>query len=357
MTTRTAPPIAVLAALAFACLPLRADDDAFTRELKEAVRQLTQQGHEPVNDYPKSVMAQSLAGLLSEIGSLLLLRNEQLEKIQMPEEERIPILRQMYFQQMRRIHELEPDGNSIALYNERLQSLAFYHRGSPGGGGSVGSGPEGGFAWRLDSLLIQGRTTVDSAGFKLTIALRDLVNEWKGFEYTNRVVRGKVSHILDKEIVRPNLTGLWNPSPPTPMERFVGRDLGHLMWQIEHELTKLDAELAERKTPLKKRAKKLRRLFFEMIQKVEYVGLEVLVEGGEVKIPFRDESGPILDSAGSPIVFEVPPELTAALMMPSSNRLQLLGGGAALLLLVLAGVFLSLKRNSAKEAEHKAETE
>ena len=82
-----------------------------------------------------------------------------------------------------------------------------------------------------------------------------------------------------------------------------------------------------------------------------------------VKIPFRDASGPILDSAGAPIAFEFPPKLMAALNMQAPTQgnakgLQLLlGGGAALLLLVLAGVFLVMKRDSAKEADHNAETQ
>ena len=359
--TRTALPTAVLIALTVVCLPLRADD-AFTLHLKEAVYQLTQHGQEPINEYPSSVMAQNLARLVSETGNQLLLQNEHMETQKTPDEERIPILRELYLRQMRRIHELEPDGKSIALYNERLQSLAFYYFGSPGGGGGLGSGLEGGFASKLRSLLVQGRTTVDSAGFELMFALLELRDEWLGFEHASPH-RSKVSHIVDKELVRPNSAGLWNPPPPTPPEQFMNQRLYYLMWQIEYELTKLDVELAEQKTPREERAKKLRNHFFKMIRKVKYIGLEVLVEGDSVKIPFRDARGPILDSAGAPIVFEFPPKLMAALMISSASqgsakRLQLLlGGGAAVLLLVLAGVFFVMKRDSAKEADHSAEAE
>ena len=67
-----------------------------------------------------------------------------------------------------------------------------------------------------------------------------------------------------------------------------------LMDRIEYELTKLDVELAEQKTPREERAKKLRNLFFEMIRKVEYIGLEVQVEGdcGENPFPRRQRPDP-----------------------------------------------------------------
>ncbi len=137
--TRAAMTTAVLAALAFACLPLRADD-AFTRELEEAVYQLVEHGQGLAKGNPSSVMAQNLANLFSEIGSRLLLRNEHMETQKTPNEERIPILRRLYLQQMRRIHEMEPDGNSRAEYNERSQSLGFYYYSSTGGGGGGGGG-------------------------------------------------------------------------------------------------------------------------------------------------------------------------------------------------------------------------
>ncbi len=354
--TRAAMTTAVLAALAFACLPLRADD-AFTRELEEAVYQLVEHGQGLAKGNPSSVMAQNLANLFSEIGSRLLLRNEHMETQKTPNEERIPILRRLYLQQMRRIHEMEPDGNSRAEYNERSQSLGFYYYSSTGGGGGGG----GSFASKLESLLkIKESIGDDPAAGELTDGLQELLHKWfMDFSYKHH---SEIGHITVREMVRPNPTGL-TPSPPTMLERYTDRRFISLMHRIEYELTKLDAELAEQKAPREERAKKLRRLFFEMIQKVEYVGLEVQVEGDSVKIPFRDESGPILDSAGSPIAFEFPPKLMAALMMPSAKqnspkRLQLLmGGAAALLLLVLAGLFLVMKRNSAKEAEHKAETE
>ena len=262
----------------------------------------------------------------------------------------------MYLRQMRQIHEMEPDGNSMALYNERQQSMAFYHYGPSGGGGGGG----GGFSSKLQPLLkMRESINDDPAASELTEGLRELSHRLWDLKHKHR---SEIHHIVDREIVRPNPEGL-SPPPPTPLERFTDRDLDHLMGQIEYELTKLDVELAEQKTPREERAEKLRNLFFEMIRKVEYIGLKVQVEGAAVKIPFRDARGPILDSAGAPIVFEFPPKLMAALMISSASqgsakRLQLLlGGGAAVLLLVLAGVFLVMKRGSAKEADHNAETE
>ncbi|MDE0022490.1 MAG: hypothetical protein OXT69_14065 [Candidatus Poribacteria bacterium] len=356
--TRTAPPTAVLVALAFVCLPLRADQDAFTPHLEEAVYQLVEHGQGLAKGNPSSVMAQNLARLFSEVGNQLLLQNAHMATQKTPNEERIPILRQMYLRQMRQIHEMEPDGNSRARYNERKQSLLFYHY-SPTGGGGGRRGDE--FASKLQSLLkIEESIGDDPAASELTEGLQELRNKWFMDFFSKHI--GKINHIIEREIVRPNPSGL--TPPPSPMlERYMERRFMFLVDRIEYELTKLDVELAEQKTPREERAKKLRNLFFEMIRKVEYIGLEVQVEGGAVKIPFRDASGPILDSAGAPIVFEFPPKFMAALNMQAPTQgnakgLQLLlGGGAALLLLVLAGVFLVMKRGSAKEADHNAETQ
>ena len=339
---------------------LKADDAPFTVRLKKAVYQLNQHGQEPVNDYPRSRMAKDLAKLFSEIGNQLLLQNEQMDEQKTPDEERIPILRQLYLQQMRQIHEIALDGKSLILYNESLQSLGFYYFGSPGGGGSLGNRSIHGFAPKLRSLLeIHERIIGDSAGTGLTVALLDLRDKWGGFERLSAI-----SHIVEREIVRPNPAGLFASPPPTPPERFMNKNMGRLMWQIQYELTKLDVELAEQKTPREERAKKLRNHFFEMIRKVEYIGQKVLVEDGTVKILFRDASGPILDFAGAPIAFEFPPTLMSALMIPSAieeraKRLQQLqvGGGAALALLVLAGIFLVKRSGSAKEDDRSAETE
>ena len=356
--TRTASTIAVLAALTVVCLPLRADQDAFTPHLEEAVYQLVEHGQGLANGNPSSVMAQNLARLFSEVGNQLLLQNAHMATQKTPNEERIPILRQMYLRQKRQIHEMEPDGNSRARYNERKQSLFFYHYNPTGGGGGR-RGDE--FASKLQSLLkIKESIGDDPAASELTEGLQELFHKWwSDFVYKHH---SEVHHIIDRKMVRPNPSGL-TPSPPTILERFTDRSFRGLMNRIEYELTKLDAELAEQKTPREERAKKLRNHFFEMIRKVEYIGLEVLVEGDSVKIPFRDASGPILDSAGAPIAFEFPPKLMAALMIPSASqgsvkRLQLLmSGGAALLLLVLAGVFFVMKRGSAKEADRNAEAE
>ncbi len=354
---RTALTTAVLVALTVVCLPLRAEDDAFTPHLKEAVYQLVEHGQGLAKGNPSSVMAQNLARLFSEVGNQLLLQNAHMETQKTPNEERVPILRQIYLRQMRRIHEMEPDGNSRAQYNERQQWMAFYHYGPTGGGGGSG----GGFASKLQSLLkIEESIGDDPAASELTEGLQELRNKWFMDFFSKHI--GKINHIIEREIVRPNPSGL--TPPPSPMlERYMERRFMFLMDRIEYELTKLDVELAEQKTPREERAKKLRNLFFEMIRKVEYIGLEVQVEGGAVKIPFRDASGPILDSAGAPIAFEFPPKFMAALNMQAPTQgnakgLQLLlGGGAALLLLVLAGVFLVMKRDSAKEADHNAETQ
>ena len=327
-------------------------------QLEEAVDPLIEKRPELIFRHSGSVMAQNLASLFEEIGSQLLLRNEQLKKKKTPEEERIPILRQLYLQQMRRIHEMEPDDNSIALYNERRQFLYFYHYRPNGGGGGI----NGLFLSKLELLLkIQESIDKDPAARELTEALRELSENWWTFYDTHS---DKISHIVEREIVsaRSNPRGL-SPPQPTPLEERWKRNLDNLMEQTEYELTKLDVELAEQKTPQEERAKKLRDDFFERIRTVKYIGLEVQVEGAAVKIPFRDASGPIVDSAGAPIVFEFPPKLMAALNMQAptqgnAKRLQLLmGGGAALLLLVLAGVFLVMKRNSAKKADRYAETQ
>ncbi len=329
---------------------------SFTAQLEEAVYQLTERGREIAKDDPSSVMAQNLANLFSEIGNQLLLQNGQMEAEKTPDEERIPILRQQYLRQMRQIHEMKPDGNSMVLYNEREQSLFFYHYGPTGGGGGGGTG----FSSKLQSLLKFEKSIVDDpAASELTEGLMELSHRLWDLEHKHR---SEIRHIVEREIVPPNPGGL-TPPPPTPLERSMRRNLRDLMRQIEYELTKLDVELAEQKTPREERVKKLRNLFFEIIRKVEYIGLEVQVEGAVVKIPFRDARGPILDSAGAPIAFEFPPKLMAALMISSASqgsakRLQLLlGGGAALLLLVLAGVFLVMKRGSAKEADRNAEAE
>ena len=356
--TRTALTTALLAALAFVCLPLRADDNAFTRRLEEAVGQITEHWRKLVDEDPSSVMAQNLASLLSEIGSHLLLQNEHLEEKKMPEEERIPILRQTYLQKMRRIHEIEPDSNSTASYNERFQSLTFFHYDSTGFPTIVNLG--GFFSSKLQSLLkIQESIDKDPAARELKAALRELREKWWGFLETHQ---SEVSHILNREIVRSS-PGRLSPPPPTPLEEATTRGLDSLLGNVRYGLSKLDVELAEQEAPREERAKKLRSHFFEIIQEVEYLGLKVQVEGKVVKIPFRDANGPILDSTGAPIAFEFPPKLMAALNMQAptqgnAKRLQLLmGGGAALLLLVLAGVFLVMKRNPAKEADRSAETE
>ena len=354
---RTALPTAVLIALTVVCLPLRADQDAFAPHLAEAVYQLVEHGQGLANGNPSSVMAQNLARLFSEVGNQLLLQNAHMATQKTPNEERIPILRQMYLRQMRQIHEMEPDGNSRARYNERKQSLLFYHY-SPTGGGGGRRGDE--FASKLQSLLkIEESIGDDPAASELTEGLQELLHKWFRNYFKHQ---RKIHHIIEREIVRPNPSGL-TPPPPTMLERYTDRRFSSLMNRIEYELTKLDAELAEQKTPREERAEKLRNLFFEMIRKVEYIGLEVQVEGAVVKIPFRDASGPILDSAGAPIVFEFPPKFMAALNMQAPTQgnakgLQLLlGGGAAVLLLVLAGVFLVMKRDSAKEADRNAEAE
>ena len=329
----------------------------FTAQLNEAVSELAESGQKIASDDPSSAMAQVLGKLLSEVGSQLLLQNQQMEAEKTPEEERIPILRQLYLQQMRQIHEMEPDGNSMALYNEREQSLSFYHYTSSGGGGGGG----GGFSSKLQSVLKLGAgISGDPAASELAEGLWELRDaRWK----FNSAHQREVYHITEREIVPPNPTGL-TPAPPTPLERFVEKDFDHLLEQIQYELTKLDVELAEQKASREERAEKLRSHFLEMVRQVKYIGLEVQVESGAVKIPFRDASGPILDSAGVPIEFEFPPKLMSALNMTGAGKggsqsLQplLLGGVAALALLVLAGVFLVKRSGSAKEDDRSAETE
>ena len=150
------------------------------------------------------------------------------------------------------------------------------------------------------------------------------------------------------------------PPLPTPLEEYTDKNFEHLIEQIRYELTRMDVELAEQNVPREERAKKLRSHFLEMIWQVKHIGLQVQVESGAVKIPFRDAKGPIYDSAGVPIVFEFPPKLMSALNMngrPKSLQPLLLGGGAALLLLVLAGIFLVKRSGSAKESHNNAETE
>ena len=121
-------------------------------------------------------MAQNLARLFSEVGNHLLLQNEHMETQKTPNEERIPILRQIYLRQMRQIHEMEPDGNSRARYNEREQSLLFYHY-SPTGGGGGRRGDE--FASKLQSLLkIKESIGDDPAASELTEGLQELKNKW-----------------------------------------------------------------------------------------------------------------------------------------------------------------------------------
>ncbi len=321
----------------------------FAAYLEKAIHPLVEHGRELVAEAPKSVIAYNLSNLFSEVGSQLLLRNEQMEAEKTPVDERIPILRQLYLQQMRQIHKMTPDSNSMARYNERHQTL-YFHYNDPSGGGGGGGGNK--FTSELESLLkIRKSINGDPYAKDLTEALWDLPWEWVDFEFSHM---DKIHHIVERAIVRPNRRGL----TPTQMRRSrSNRGIESLMDQIVYELTKLDVELAEREAAREERAKELRRLFFEIIREVEYIGLEVQVVGDSVKIPFRDAGGTIVDSAGAPIVFEFPPKLMAALKMPSAkqgsaNRLQLLmGGAAALLLLLLAGLFFIMRRNSAKEAE------
>ena len=324
----------------------------FTAQLKDAVFELAETGREIASEDPGSSMAQSLARLLAGIGSELLLKNEQLEAKKTPEEERIPILRQMYLLQMRQIHEMEPDGNSMAQYNEREQTLSFRHYTPSGGGGGGGS-----FSSKLGSLLkLRAAVDSDPTATDLRDGSYELFEAWWDFYFKHE---REVRHIIEREIVPPNRTGM-TPPLPTPLEEYTDKNFEHLIEQIRYELTRMDVELAEQNVPREERAKKLRSHFLEMIWQVKHIGLQVQVESGAVKIPFRDAKGPIFDSAGVPIVFEFPPKLMSALNMngrPKSLQPLLLGGGAALLLLVLAGVFLVKRSGSAKESHNNAETE
>ena len=347
-TRRSAPSTALAFIAAAVCFaPIRAAAENFTRELEAAVQEITQETEESVRSEPGSVMFKDMHAVVVGVGDQLLRRNEQMKNENAPFNERIPALRQLYFTEMRKLHELKPDGSSIVKYNERNQTLMCYSSG--GGGGGT-------FASRLNRLLKFHMMERDPFAHNLNAALSSLESSWLKFKHSNFSLLQRHIHmhpsagsptILD---ILPGFTS----SPDTVLEREYPWGVSSMVEDIDYELTKLDLEISQKGLPDEERSKELGSKLIEVVQKFDDLTPLVQFDKRADKLLFYDDAGnPQLDSAGAHLTYTFPSALMSALNTKAAkkaadSRILLYMGGAALVLL-FGGVYLAMRFSSAKD--------
>ncbi len=349
MTTRTAPLIAVLAALAFVCLPLRADAEDFTLKLEAAVQEMSQQGEARIRSYPSSAAAKDLHKLMTGVGDQLLRLNEAFEIKNVPVKERLPILRQLYLTEMRKIHQLKPDKFSSVKYNERNQSLRFARYEFDASGRYSG----GSIAQKLFWLLEFHKIEPDPFARQLNDALSRLDESWRRFQQSNPALLSSYLH----EHMLPKLPP--SPAPTSPPKYRSGVD--SMVAEIRYELSKLDVELSLKGRPDEERVEKLRGKMIEIVKEFDNLTRIVQFDEEAAELSFYDNAGsPQLDSAGAPLTYQIPFALLSALNIQTSaksgdSRMCLLMiGAAAVLLLLVGGVYLAMRFNSTQEENENA---
>ena len=315
-TRRSAPSTALAFIAAAVCFaPIRAAAENFTRELEAAVQEITQETDYRVHREPSSVMFKDMHAIVLGVADQLLGRNEQMKNKNAPFNERIPELRQLYLTEMRKLHDLKPDGSSSVKYNERNQTLMCYYyeitaAGSSGGGGG------GTFASRLDRLLQLDMMKRDPFALNLNAALSSLESSWRMFFHSNF----SVLHILLDEPssagpprTLPILPG-WTPTPAplSPLEH--PRGIDSIFDDIDYELSKLDVELSLKGESDEERAKKLGSKLIEVVQKFDMLAPLVQFDEGAGKLLFYDDAGnPQLNSAGAHLTYTFPSALMSML--------------------------------------------
>ena len=339
--------------------PLRADAENFTLELEAAVREIIQRAEEQVRSEPRSFMFKDMHGVVTGVADQLMRRNEQMKNENVPVNERIPALRQLYFTEMRKLHELKPYGASTVQYNERNQTLMCYSN-SGGGGGT--------FASRLNGLLQFHMMERDPFARNLNAALSSLESSWSRFKHSNfnhlqRYIYGHPS--AGSPTVRRILPGL-APSPDTRLETEYPWGVSSMVEGIDYELTKLDVELSQKGLLDEERSKELGIKLLEIVQKYDNMTPIVQFDVAADKLLFFDDAGnPQLDSAGAHLTFTFPSALMSALNTTAAKKtvkkaadsrmLFFMGGAAALILLLFGGIYLAMRFSSAKDENTESE--
>ncbi len=356
-----------LTAAAFCLAPLRADAEKFTFELEAAVREIMQDTEHRMRSNPSSVMFKDMHAHVINVSDQLLLRNEQLKKKKTPVDERLPILRELYFTEMRKIHDLTPDGASSVKYNERTQTLMCYHYHiTPSG--SSGSGGGGTFAHRLNSLLAFNMVEDDPFALNLNAALSHLENNWRSFQHTHfRILSGHIhGHFhggpsSGTSMIPPFLSGLTSTSASISPLKYP-RGVASMVEDIGYELSKLDVELSLKGKSDEERAEELRGKLIEIVKEFDKLTPTVQFDKEAGELLFFDSSGSRqMNSFGSPLTYKIPFVLISALNMHTANngmnprmRRFMIGAGAVLLLL-FGGIYLAMKFSSSEEENENAE--
>ncbi len=365
---RYAPSTALTFAITAAavCLaPIRADAESFTLELQAAVYEMTQRTERRMSGEPSSVMFKDMHALVTDVGNQLLVRNEQLKKESVPVNERLPKLRQLYFTEMRKLHELTPDGASSVRYNERKQTLMCYHYHITSSGYSGGGGG-GTFAFRLNRLLEFHKIERDPFALKLKDALSHFENDWRNFQRSNYGLLGPHVHrprSPGSPMIPPILPGLTRtPAPISPLE--YRRGIESMIENIDYELSKLDVELSLKGRSDEERAEKLRKKLVEIVRKFDKLASTVQFDEGAAEFSFYDNSGrQQLDASGAPLTYKFPSMLMSALNIQMSEKAvesrirRFMIGAAAVVLLLFGGIYLAMKFGSAQEKNESAESE
>ena len=370
--TRTAPSAALT--LAFIAVgvcfaPLRADAENFTRELEAGVREITQRTEQQVRRYPGSIMIKDMHAAVVGAADQLLQRNDQMRYEKVPVNKRIPALRQLYLTEMRKLHELKPDGASSVKYNERLQTLMWSYDPIAASGGGSGGGGGGTFAHRLQKTLEFHTIERDPFTLNLKAALSNLEDNWRSFSHSNIrhldfLIHVHRHHWAGSPATPPPILPGWTPTAPpiSPLE--YPRGVSSMVDDIGYELSKLDVELSLKGESDEKRAKELRSKWIKVVQKFDNLTPLVQFDEDAGKLLFFDNAGnPMLDSAGAPLTYTFPSPLMSALNMKAAkkaadSRMTLfMGGAAALILLLFGGIYLAMRFSSAKDENENAEGE
>ena len=366
---RYAPPTALtfaVTAAAFCLAPIRADAENFTLELQAAVYEMTQRTEHRMRGEPGSVMFKDMHALVTDVGNQLLLRNEQLKKESVPVNERRSKLRQLYLTEMRKLHELTPDGSSSVKYNERNQTLMCYHYHITSSGGYSGGGGGGTFASRLNRLLEFHKIERDPFARNLNAALSDLENNWRSFKHSNYgllVPHIHRHHSPGSPMIPPILPGLTRtPSPISPLQR--ERGIESMIENIDYELSKLNVELSLKGRSDEERAEKLGRKLIEIVRKFDKQAPLVQFDETAAEFSFYDSSGrQQLDAFGAPLTYKFPSTLMSTLSIKTSGKTvdsgirRFMIGAAAVVLLLFGGIYLAMKFGSSQEENESAEEE
>ena len=363
--TRTALTTAVLVALAVVCLPIRADAEKFTLELEAGVQEITRYTDSRMRRRPRSIMAKDLHALVVGVGNQLLHRNEQMKKEKVPVNERLPILRQLYLTEMRKLHKLKPDGNTVVRYNEMNQTLMFYYFEFSSSGGFSGGGGGGGGIGSLTLLLEVHMAERDSFALNLSAALLRLERDWGRFGHANfgLLSAHRRGHFSTGSPIPPVFPG-FAPSPASISPLEYPRGILSLGENISYELSKLDVELSLKGRSDEERAEKLRKKLVEIVRKLDKLTPTVQFDEGAAELSFYDSSGrQQLDASGAPLTYKFPSLLMSALNIQMSEKAvesrirRFMIGAAAVVLLLFGGIYLAMKFGSSQEENESAESE